>query len=211
MATTEVSEWAKFCRLENIYGFSSFGFHSSSQRGDAYRFGARYSLASDLSKVNINGRNQNTADGYAQLMRTVMAWGVLESYFELYDVKIGHQTARNSNLVPHYDPTKLTALKGKLNNQQCFKFFTELKLHVNSAHETVIDDYLANPLGGYDVSYLFSAIRHVFAHGILTPHTGKVTAKVTVKICKSLIEFFLEIVSEEFGKKIRLHSNYAAV
>ncbi|WP_219626772.1 hypothetical protein, partial [Vibrio parahaemolyticus] len=49
-------------------------------------------------------------------------------------------------------------LKSKLNNQQCFKFFTELKLHVNNSHQSAISDYLANPLGSYDVSYLFSAI-----------------------------------------------------
>ena len=211
MSSTELSEWTKFCKLEKTHGFSSFGFHSSTQRGDVYRFGARYSLAADLSTVTVNGRTQNTSDGYAQLMRTVMAWGVVESYFELSDIKIGSQNARNSYLVPYYDLVKITALKSKLNHQQCFKFFTELKSHVNPSHQTAINDYLANPVGGYDVSYLFSAIRHVFAHGILTPHTGKVTPKVTVKICKSLIEFFLSLMSEEFGKRVRLHSNYASV
>lgn len=211
MIPTEISEWDKFCKLEKSYGFSSFAFHPSTQHGDAYRFGARFSLAADLSTVTVNGRTKNTSDGYAQLMKTVMAWGVVESYFELHNIKIGHPIERNNHLVPHYDPVKLTTLKDKLNNQQCFKFFSELKLHVNASHQSAIGDYLANPLGSYDVSYLFSAIRHVFAHGILTPHTGKVTPRVTVKTCKSLIEFFLDIVSEEFGKKVRQHSNYASV
>ncbi|APP04927.1 hypothetical protein NDJ15_00055 [Vibrio parahaemolyticus] len=211
MTPTEVSEWSKFCKLESSYGFASFGFHPSATHGDAYRFGARYSLAADLSTVAINGRTQNTSDGYAQLMKTVMAWGVVESYFSLHNIKIGHPSQRNLHLVPTYDVVKLTALKSKLNNQQCFKFFTELKLHVNNSHQSAISDYLANPLGSYDVSYLFSAIRHVFAHGILTPHTGKVAPRVTVRICKALVEFFLDIVSDEFGKKVRLHSNYASI
>ncbi|EGR1452143.1 hypothetical protein O1E22_003414 [Vibrio cholerae] len=211
MKPTEVSEWSKFCNLERSYGFASFGFHPSTTHGDAYRFGARYSLATDLSTVAINGRTQNTSDGYAQLMKTVMAWGVVESYFSLYNINISHSNQRNVHLVPLYDPVKLTVLKSKLNNQQYFKFFTELKLHVNNSHQAVINDYLANPLGSYDVSYLCSAIRHVFAHGILTPHTGKVTPRVTVKICKALVEFFLDIVSNEFGKKVRLHSNYASI
>ncbi len=213
MSTTEVSEWTKFCRLQAKYGVTGFSFSSSSpQHGDIYRFGARYSLAADLASVSVNGRTTNTADGYAQLIRTVMAWGVVESYFSLHGVSItSNAKTRTPNLVPLYDPSDLIILKNKLNNGQCFKFFNELKSLVNNDHQNVINDYLSNPNGSYDVSYLFSAIRHAFAHGILTPHTGKVTPSVTVRICKSLITFFLNLVSEEFGKIVRLHKSYSTV
>ncbi|WP_394390180.1 hypothetical protein [Shewanella woodyi] len=211
MSSTEVLEWDKFCKLEKLYGVNSFSFPSSTSHGEVYRFGARFSLASDLAKVSINGRTQNTSDGYAQLMRTVMAWGVVESFFDLKGISINHETQRNSHMVPNYDVTQLALLKSKLGNSQCIKFFRELKVHTNPTHTTKLDEYLNNPNGSYDVSYLFSAIRHVFAHGILTPHTGKVTPKVTVKICKSLVEFFLGIVNAEFGQIVRSHADYASV
>jgi len=211
MSSTEVDEWKKFCQLESTYSIDSFGFHGDVKRGDAFRFGARFSLASDLSSVNINGRAQTTSDGYAQLMRTVMAWGVVESFYDLKGIKISHENARNTHLLGSYDQVKLSTLKSVMNNPQCIKFFSELNKSVNATHKSKIDVYLADPMGSYDVSYLFSAIRHVFAHGILTPHSGNVTPQVTVRICKALISFFLEIVSTEFGNVIRSHPNHATV
>ncbi len=208
---TEVDEWNKFCKLESAHTINSFGFHGDIVRGDAFRFGARFSLASDLSTISINGREESTSDGYAQLMRTVMAWGVVESFYDLKGIKINHENERNTHLVASYEISKLTELKNILNNPQCLKFFSELNKNVNPKHKSKIDEYLAAPLGSYDVSYLFSAIRHVFAHGILTPHSGKVTPQVTVKICKALTSFFLEIVNQGFGNLIRLHPSHGSV
>ena len=211
MPATEVDQWNKFCKLENAYSINSFGFHGDVKRGDAFRFGARFSLASDLSTVSINGRAQTTSNGYAQLMRTVMAWGVVESFYDLKGIKINHENARNTHLLGSYEQVKLSSLKAVMNNSQCIKFFSELKENVNATHKGKIESYIADPMGNYDVSYLFSAIRHVFAHGILTPHSGKVTPQVTVKICKALVSFFLDIVSQEFGNIIRSHPEHSTV
>jgi hypothetical protein len=212
MSRTEPAEWAKFCKLNQSYPFADFSLPASTVVGQANRYRARYSLVSDVNRVEINNCNDDTADGYTQLMRVVMAWGAVESFFNLKGIGINSGINRINHLKPLYDATLESNLRNEFNNSEYLKFFGVVHNEcTNNKHTQEIGSYLANPSGNYELSYLISGIRHIFAHGILTPHSGKIKPKTTIEICEKLIDFFLSIIDLEFSKLVKNHPRYATV
>ncbi len=212
MARTEPTDWDSFCKLVKSYSFDDFNFPDTTTIGQVNRFRARYSLVSDLSSITIDNCNPDTSDGYAELMKIVMAWGTIESFFKLKGINVNHDSARTNYLKPLYDPSLETKLRTELNNPQYIKFFTVV-CHgcTNSNHASEINSYILNPAGSYEISYLISGVRHVFTHGILTPHSGSVKPVRVKEICSKLITFFLPIVDEEFAKIVQAHPDYASI
>jgi hypothetical protein len=212
MSRTEPTEWEKFCKLNELFPFADFSLPPTTSIGQANRYRARYSLVSDVSKVEINHCKGDTSDGYTQLMRVVMAWGAVESFFNLKNVKINSHINRTNYLKPLYDTTLESDLRNELNNSEYIKFFGVVHSESdNTNHINEIGKYLANPTGNYELSYLISGIRHIFAHGILTPHSGKIKPKTTIEICEKLIDFFLPLINKEFSRVVQNHPQYATV
>jgi hypothetical protein len=71
----------------------------------------------------------------------------------------------------------------------------------NSAHKAQIEKHFK----GEDLnsSYLASAIRHIFAHGKLTPHANTSKPRNVVKICNAISDFLLLLMDTEFSNKVR--------
>lgn len=212
MSRTEPTEWDKFCKLSKLHPFTDFSLPSTTVIGQANRYRARYSLVSDITQVKINHCNEDTADGYTQLMRVVMAWGAVESFFNLKGIHINKYANRTNHLKPLYDAALESDLRNDFNNPEYLKFFEVVhRESTDTKHQQEIGSYLENPSGNYELSYLASGVRHTFAHGILTPHSGNVKPKTTIEICKKLIYFFLPIIDLEFSKVVRNHPEYANV
>ncbi|MEZ8101328.1 hypothetical protein [Vibrio bivalvicida] len=212
MARTEPKDWAKFCKLVKSYSFDDFDFHDSTTVGQVNRFRARYSLVSDLSSITVDNCNSDTSEGYAELMKIVMAWGTVESFFKLKGININSDSARTNHLKPLYDSALEAGLRTELNNAQYMKFFAVVRDEcTNNNHKNAINSYLTNPNGHYELSYIMSGIRHVFAHGILTPHSGGVKPVRVQEICNKLTTFFLPIVDKEFAKIVQDHPDYPLV
>ena len=60
MSRTEPTEWAKFCKLSKLYPFADFSLPSTTVIGQANRYRARFSLVSDVNRVEINHCNDDT-------------------------------------------------------------------------------------------------------------------------------------------------------
>jgi len=206
MDRTYPPKWEKFCELNSQYpNFSLFGMHSDIVIADANRFAARYRMIRDLDTVKVNGAKGDTEDGYTALLRLLFVWGGAETVFELSGIDINK---KRKHFLNAYDQGKLTALYNELNQlrPEVEHFFTVIKEKSYSSHVTEIDNFLSNQQ--CDPSYLLSGIRHSFSHGTLSPNTGTKNARITVKICNLLTEFFTDLIEEQFITIVKQHPHY---
>ena len=78
------------------------------------------------------------------------------------------------------------------------RFYGFIYGRVNPAHKLELDNYFnADPC---NVAYLASSIRHIFAHGNLTPNAAQAEPAVVIEICNQLSNFLLGVMNAEFGK-----------
>jgi hypothetical protein len=79
-------------------------------------------------------------------------------------------------------------------------FYLFLSSQVNNSHKSEIEKLFGGKK--LNASYLASAIRHIFAHGKLTPHANKSYPKRVVDMCDLISEFLLNLVDSEFSKRV---------
>lgn len=178
---------------------SGVGFAASGapvENADVNRFFARFRLADSFQSVNLDGYAENTTFGYSQLTGLFYTWSAFELLLHIIGVErkscpiiLGDQA--NAKLLG-----KLRAVR---NHEDFFKFVgekTESKVTKKS-----VDSYLL----GEDVNVvlLASAIRNIFAHGHLTPHSGGNLPEATGKVCSLIKHFLIESMNVEFAKQAK--------
>jgi hypothetical protein len=71
---------------------------------------------------------------------------------------------------------------------------------VNATHKRELENYFNDDV--CNIGYLASAIRHLFAHGWLTPNANQVDPVVATTICNDLCTFLLRVMDDEFGSRV---------
>jgi len=160
--------------------------------GDVNRFGARFRLAKSFRGLNLEGYSSNTASGYDALTRVLLTW----SAFEQFQHALVLAPNQLGPIMAHYGSANLQKEIRKLDVGD--RFYGFIYNRVNPAHKAELDNYFkADPC---NVAYLASSIRHIFAHGNLTPNAAQAEPAVVVEICNRLSEFLLNVMAAEFGK-----------
>ncbi len=85
-------------------------------------------------------------------------------------------------------------------NDKVKAFYSFILSRLNNTHKAEIEKFFGDQ--ELNSSYLASAVRHIFAHGKLSPHANHSQPKNTSKICDAISEFLLNIVDLEFAKRI---------
>jgi len=80
------------------------------------------------------------------------------------------------------------------------KFYEFLYERVNATHKRELENYMAND--PCNLAYLASAIRHIFAHGWLTPNAGGGEAGTAAALSRQLSDFLLEFMDAQFTKYV---------
>lgn len=62
-------------------------------------------------------------------------------------------------------------------------------------------------LGGkeFNVTYLASAVRHIFAHGYLTPNANRAKPEAVAAICQLLAKNVLRAAGADFKQRVNEH------
>ncbi|HSI21414.1 MAG TPA: hypothetical protein VK959_00200 [Methylophilaceae bacterium] len=81
------------------------------------------------------------------------------------------------------------------------RFYKFIYDRVNDQHKQELDLYFKDD--PCNVAYLASAIRHIFAHGWLTPSAGGGDAAQAVLICDMISEFVLSFLDHSFSNSIK--------
>ena len=188
--------WANYCYelLGNQdIDKKEFGFVGSN--GDINRFAARFRAANCFTQVDFEGYSNATITGYSALFRVMLTWSTFEMFTNVTGL---YQNDLRKRLEKVGAKDILTHIR-ELDKEA--RFYRFIRDHVSDKrHKAELDNYFnQDPC---NITYLASSIRHIFAHGVLTPNSNKVSPHRVRKICDILCQFLLTFMDKEFSKNI---------
>ena len=80
------------------------------------------------------------------------------------------------------------------------KFYRVIFNRVNRNHQKELDNYFGND--PCNATYLASAIRHLFAHGVLTPNANGANPEHVITICDVLYDALFSVMNSEFPRRM---------
>lgn len=187
------SSWNSYDSYISAFGFDGYEFPC--KIGDVNRFGARFRVAVSFKEIVLEEYGSETSDGYSALCKVFLAWSAFEAFMNVFDIT---QKSATSVVNSSSATSVVSNIRTLDENDSFYKFIYE---RVNSAHQKQLDEYFtSNPCNAL---YLASAIRHLFAHGPLTPNANKVRPSVVCEICQLLFEFLIHVMDSAFTKHIK--------
>jgi hypothetical protein len=154
-----------------------------------YRFHARYRLAGSCSglRFDVPEYDDRVAQGYDGLTRCFLAW----SAFEMYAKLIGAQSIAQASLL---NQCGAEALLDRLRTDaENLKFLGVVAQTLNhEGHRREFQSFLDGRT--CDSGRVLSSVRHVFAHGYLTPSAGGGDQLAAATACVAIADFLLSSV-----------------
>lgn len=197
--------WSTFCGAQKK-GEQLFSFVTPISKVN--RFAARFRVAKSLRGIDLEGIAEETSLGYAALCRVLLVYSTFETFLKITG---GENTdAVRADLDAHGAMSLLATIRKADKDDRFFRF---LQKHVNKKLETQLKSYLdGKPC---NVADLAAAIRHIFAHGWLSPGADKCNPKSVAKICNAVCDFLLDFMDSKFSTHIdkgmqRMHGSVPA-
>ena len=173
----------------------SIGF--SCRPGDLNRLASRYRLAKSFRGINLEAYSHETAAGYSSIFETFLAYSALDQYLDCASLKL---SALKQSL-ELYDRSTVDAAIRTISGHS--EFLRSVYGHLDREHQRQqFDDFLS----GKEMNTLFLAagVRHIFAHGKLTPSAGAGDSTVASSVCRHLTDFTLRVLEGEFYKRLKI-------
>lgn len=184
--------WAVFDA--NVVGLGSRILGFSGTAGDVNRFAARYRAARCFRYVSFEGLTSGTADGYSSLCQLLLTFSAFEHFLK----SVGMPMQNTEQLLTDVERDRILERIRTLNGQR--ELFSMVQVHVNPTHQRQVDRHLrgrvCNPF------YLASSIRHLFAHGLLTPNPAGVPMSAVATVSRFLCVILLRVMSREFERRM---------
>lgn len=185
------SAWDRFDRNMPSAKPHWFGFNADLDAMN--KFAARFRLASSFNGLSLSGYSQGTINGYCGLIRTLLVWSAYEQYMKIIDIK---QMETEKLLIKHKLSQKARAVIEKTPEE----YYLFLYSRVNKYNMQGLQKCFLGKSN--NVSYLASAIRHIFAHGVLTPHARGTHPDCVAGICDGVSNILLELMDRDFTEHI---------
>jgi hypothetical protein len=186
------TDWVTFCAYAPNTGAEFFGF--TKPLAEVNRFAARFRVASAFRGLVLNGYSASTSAGYTALCRTLFVYSAFEAFLQVIGA---NQTSIGAELQAHGAIPLLQRLR-EADTDNCFYSFIHSR--VNNTHKQELENYFNNDPS--NVAYLASAIRHIFAHGWLTPNAGGGEASATADVCNAVCDFLLSFMDSQFSTRV---------
>ena len=186
------TNWSQYDRAVYYVGAGQFGFQTDN--GDVNRFAARFRAAVCYRGVNLEGYSAATADGYSALCRVLFTWSAFESFLHICGLD---QRTAGPILDARGAHNVIAEIRRADTDRLFYKFIYD---RVNANHKKELDNFFnSDP---FNAGYLASAIRHLFAHGSLTPNANQVSPDTVTVVCNALCDFLVTVMDQEFGKLV---------
>ncbi len=162
---------------------------------ELFRFLNRYKVARSFQGIVLEDFSPLTVDGYSALFRAMLVW----SAFERFLPAIGLKQPQSAAMLVPYQPELLVGEVQRADYKA--RFFTFVRKHADrKPTQDQLDLYLAG--GDCNPTYLASSLRHIFAHGWLTPHAGGTSPERVARVCTLLCDFHMKVMDAEFDKRV---------
>lgn len=187
-----LTAWKNFNNYQPEIGASFFQLKDIK---DVNRFAARFRAANCFRGINLEGYTEKTVSGYSALFRVTLTWSAFEVFREIINIP---QTELGSALEKHGEEAILKVIR---QNDQDDKFYKFIHDHVTAKKlKRELDKYFQND--PCSITYLAAAIRHIFAHGWLSPNANRTNPKAVVIICDTVCNFLLTFMDKEFSQRV---------
>lgn len=181
--------WDDYSRVVINTGSDFFGFTDSV--GNVNRFAARYRAARSFVGVTLDEYSEFTERGYSALVRIMLVYSAFEAFMDISardQKKVGVElSACGANAL-------IEKVREADRDRSFYKFLYE---RVNPVHKRELDGYFNED--PFNVAYMASAVRHIFAHGWLTPNVNGADAGTVAYICDEISEFLLAFMNKTFS------------
>ena len=186
------ANWTHYDRDVFYVGAGQFGFVGDN--GDVNRFAARFRAAACYRGVNLEGYSAATAAGYSALCRVLFTWSAFESFMHICGLD---QRTAGPVLDGYGAPGVVADIRRADAGNVFYRFIYD---RVNATHRRELDNFFNDD--PFNTGYLASAIRHIFAHGWLTPNANQVDPAAVATVCNTLCNFLLRVMDTEFGNRV---------
>jgi hypothetical protein len=127
-----------------------------------------------------------------------LTWSAFEQLLSICGL---NATAMGDSLVP-YGPASVEMKIRSIDGHADFLRFVYERLD-HAEHRAQFDAFLnGKPC---NLLYLPKGIRHIFAHGKLTPHSGTDSADPARLVADALCDFLFQVMDGEFTRRLRDH------
>lgn len=172
---------------------SQLGFVGSA--GDLNRFWSRYRLAKSFQSISLDSYTAETTEGYSALFRVFLAYSAFEQLLDC----CGLNLPGVEPLLPPYKPSECEEAIRKVEHYD--SFLGVVMKHLDRvAHRTQLENFLSGK--PCNVLYVAAGIRHIFAHGKLTPNSGAGFTAPAQQISTILCEFLFHVMDGEFSGRL---------
>ena len=186
-----------FNHVEAGKAIEDLGFSESASKGAVIRFANRYRVAKSFRGVILDEYTEKTVNGYSALFKLFLAWSTFEQLLKLLGIR--YKNEKIKDLCDKYEMLVLCERIKHFDNRKTFYKF--LQNNVDEKHRVQIQKFFDEEKE-LNISFLISSIRHVFAHGKLTPHSNSSEPTKTTRLCNELADFLLDIIDAEFTEII---------
>jgi hypothetical protein len=163
---------------------------------DLNRFNSRYRLAKSFRGIALETYTRETTEGYAALFHVFLTYSALEQFMRCCGITLSD----TKNCLTAYDAADCAAAIRKVKGHEKFLQAVLAQLDRDSFRKEYNAFLGARPA---NLLYLAAGIRHIFAHGRLTPNTGAGTVDAAKEVSELLISLLLRLMDSEFSRRLR--------
>ena len=172
--------------------------------GTINRLNARMSLARGFRGIQLEGYTAATTRGYNALFRVFLTHSALECFCEVCGLptKWPEMGRALEPLVASSGPEEV--MRRFREQDRGDRLFTFLCRH--NRGQSLNADLVACKAGrSHNVVAVSAAIRHVFAHGVLTAHANGMSPRTTDEIGTAVAGFVFTLIDHEFTRRVELN------
>ena len=154
------------------------------------RFAHRYRVARSFRGVALEQYAQETKDGYSGLFAVFLTWSAFEQYLKI----AGWTQAESAEHLSTYDAASVVAEIRGLDPE--YRFYSMIAAKTKHEASRQILAFIQG--NDFNFTYLASSVRHIFAHGFLTPNVNKSRPRAVAEITSRVATLHLDILGAEF-------------
>lgn len=163
------------------------------------RFIARFRLAKEFKEIKFDTYTSDTAIGYNSLVKVFLAYSAFEQFLEI----MGKDRSSVNSILIQYNSTK--HINYILREDKNKRFYDFLCTHLDKKRTDQKEEKKLTKVynkSSDNIIYIASSIRHIFAHGLLSPSANRCKPETVKNICDCIFNFLIEVMDKEFSKKI---------
>lgn len=186
--------WTQWCELVRAGALPvELGF--SCEHETLNRANARFRVASGFRGILLESFGVATSNGYGSLFRLFLTW----TAFEQYCKGLVLSASRRDAWFSEYVPADAEATVRRLDPEN--RLFSMVHGKTRGEVRANIDSYLRGTAYGF--TYLPAGLRHLFAHGELTPHANRTTPEYLTALGNFFADTLLHGLAVDFERRLK--------